>query len=160
MKVKSLSRVRLFATPWTTAYQAPPSMGFFRQEYWSGVPLPSPVQSLSNVQFFEPPWTATRQASLSFTISWSALRLMSIKWMMPSNHLTIRKAEHQRIAAFKLWCWRRLLRVPWTVRRSNQSILKENSPEYSLEGLISSRTDWFDLLQLRDFHSLHIRWKD
>ena len=42
MKVKSLSRVRLFATPWTTAYQAPPSMGFSRQEYWSGVPLPSP----------------------------------------------------------------------------------------------------------------------
>ena len=42
MKVKSLSRVRLFATPWTAAYQAPPSMGFSRQEYWSGVPLPSP----------------------------------------------------------------------------------------------------------------------
>ena len=43
MKVKSLSRVRLLATPWTAAYQAPPSMGFSRQEYWSGVPLPSPV---------------------------------------------------------------------------------------------------------------------
>ena len=49
---------------------------------------------------------------------------------------TIKIAEHQRIDAFELWCWRRLLRVPWTARRSNQSILKEISPEYSLEGLI------------------------
>ena len=48
---------------------------------------------------------------------------------------TIKKAEHQRIDAFELWCWRRLLRVPWTARRSDQSILKEISPEYSLEGL-------------------------
>ena len=47
---------------------------------------------------------------------------------------TIKKTEHQRIDAFELWCWRRLLRVPWTARRSNQSILKEISPEYSLEG--------------------------
>ena len=49
---------------------------------------------------------------------------------------TIKKAEHQRIDAFELWCWRRLLRVPWTARRSNQSILQEISPEYSLEGLM------------------------
>ena len=49
---------------------------------------------------------------------------------------TIKKAEHQRIEAFELWCWRRLLRVPWTARRSNQSILKEISPEHSLEGLM------------------------
>ena len=49
---------------------------------------------------------------------------------------TIKKAEHQRIDAFELWCWRRLLRVPWTARRSNQSILKEISPGYSLEGLM------------------------
>ena len=49
---------------------------------------------------------------------------------------TIKEAEHQRIDAFELWCWRRLLRVPWTARRSNQSILKEISPEYSLEGLM------------------------
>ena len=49
---------------------------------------------------------------------------------------SIKKAEHQRIDAFELWCWRRLLRVPWTTRRSNQSILKEISPEYSLEGLM------------------------
>ena len=49
---------------------------------------------------------------------------------------TVKKAEHQRIDAFELWCWRRLLSVPWTARRSNQSILKEISPEYSLEGLM------------------------
>ena len=49
---------------------------------------------------------------------------------------TVKKAEHQRIDAFELWCWRRLLRVPWTARRSNQSILKEISPEYSLERLM------------------------
>ena len=49
---------------------------------------------------------------------------------------TIKKAEHRRLDAFELWCWRRLLRVPWTARRSNQSILKEISPEYSLEGLM------------------------
>ena len=49
---------------------------------------------------------------------------------------TIKKIERQRIDAFELWCWRRLLRVPWTTRRSNQSILKEINPEYSLEGLV------------------------
>ena len=49
---------------------------------------------------------------------------------------TVKKAEHWRIDAFELWCWRRLLRVPWTARRSNQSILKEFSPEYSLERLM------------------------
>ena len=49
---------------------------------------------------------------------------------------TVKKAEHRRIDAFELWCWRRLLRVPWTARRFNQSILKEISPEYSLEGLM------------------------
>ena len=49
---------------------------------------------------------------------------------------TIKKAEHQRMDAFELWCWRRLLRVLWTTRRSNKSVLKEISPEYSLEGLM------------------------
>ena len=49
---------------------------------------------------------------------------------------TIKKAEHRRIDAFEMWCWRRLLRVPWTARRSSQSILKKSSPEYSLEGLM------------------------
>ena len=60
---------------------------------------------------------------------------------------TIKKAESQRIDAFELWCWRRLLRVPWTARRSNQSILKEISPEFSLEGLMLK-------LKLQDFGHL------
>ena len=56
--------------------------------------------------------------------------------MYGCENWTIKKAEHQGIDAFELWCWRRLLRVPWTARRSNQSILKEISPEYSLGGLM------------------------
>ena len=56
--------------------------------------------------------------------------------MYGCENWTIKKAEHQRIEAFELWYWRRLLRVPWTARRSNQSILKEISPQYSLEGLM------------------------
>ena len=55
---------------------------------------------------------------------------------------TIKKAEHQKIDAFELWCWRGLLRVPWTARRSNQSILMEISPEYSLEGLMLKLILW------------------
>ena len=63
---------------------------------------------------------------------------------------TIKKAEHQRIDAFKLWCWRRLLRVPWTARRSNQSILKEINSEYSLEGLmLKLKLQYFDHLMWR-----------
>ena len=60
---------------------------------------------------------------------------------------TIKKSEHQRIDAFELWYWRRLLRVPWTARRSNQSFLKEISPEYSLEGLmLKLKLQYFDHL--------------
>ena len=63
---------------------------------------------------------------------------------------TIKKVEHWRIDAFELWCWRRLLRVPWTARRSNQSILKEISPEYSLEGL---------MLKLKLQYFGHLMWR-
>ena len=63
---------------------------------------------------------------------------------------TVKKAECQRINAFELWCWRRLLRVPWTARRSNQSILKEISPEYSLKGLI---------LKLKLQYFGHLMWR-
>ena len=116
---KSLSRVRLFATSWTVAYQAPPSMGFSRQEYWSGLPFPSPgdlpdpgiepgspafqadaltsepevtylnFMSLSCVQLFVTPQTAAHQASLSITSSWSLLKLMSIELVLPSSHLIL-----------------------------------------------------------------------
>ena len=63
---------------------------------------------------------------------------------------TIKKVENWRIDAFELWCWRRLLRVPWTARRSNQSILKENNPEYSLEGL---------MLKLKLQYFSHLMWR-
>ena len=63
---------------------------------------------------------------------------------------TIREAEHRRIDAFELWCWRRLLRLPWTVRRSNQSILKEISHEYSLEGLMLKLQYFGHLIQRAD----------
>ena len=63
---------------------------------------------------------------------------------------TIKKAEHWRIDAFELWCWRRLLRVPWTARRSHQSTLKEISPEYSLEGL---------MLKLKLLYFVHLMWR-
>ena len=60
---------------------------------------------------------------------------------------TVKKAEHQRIDAFELWCWKRLLQVPWTARRSNQSTLKEISPKYSLEGLmVMLKLQYFDHL--------------
>ena len=63
---------------------------------------------------------------------------------------TIKKAEHQWIDAFELWCWRRLLRVPWTARKSNQSILKEISPEYSLEGLMLKLQYFGHLMRISD----------
>ena len=62
--------------------------------------------------------------------------MVSLVVMYGCESWTIKKAEHRRIDAFELWCWRRLLRVTWTARRSNQSILKKISPEYSLEGLM------------------------
>ena len=70
--------------------------------------------------------------------------------MYGCNSCTIKKAERQRIDAFELWCWRRLLRVPWTARRSNQSILKDISHEYSLEGLmLKLRLQYFGYLMRR-----------
>ena len=86
-----------FVTPWTVACQAPLSLGFPRQEYWSGLPFPSPKSSntcylhqavalLSRIWLSATPWTAEHQASLSLTISQSLLRLKSIESMMPSNN--------------------------------------------------------------------------
>ena len=69
--------------------------------------------------------------------------------MYGGESLTINKAEFQRIDAFELWCWRRLLRVPWTARRSNQSIVKEISPGCSLEGLMKLKLQYFGHLMRR-----------
>ena len=70
--------------------------------------------------------------------------------MYGCENWTIKKAEHQRTDAFELWCWRRFLRVPWTSRRSNQPILKEISPEYSVEGL---------MLKLKPQYFGHLIWR-
>ena len=128
MKVKSLSPVRLFETPWIAAHQAPPSMGFSKQEYWSGVPLPSPMSNLDSI-LKSRDITLPTKACLAKAMVFPVVMYGCESW-------TIKKAEHRRIDAFELWCWRRLLRVRWTARRSKQSILKEINPEYSLEGLM------------------------
>ena len=127
-KCQLLSRVRLFAAPWTAAYQAPPPMGFSRQEYWSGVPLPSPMTNLDSI-LKSRDITLLKKVHLVKAIVFPVVMCGCESW-------TVKKAECRRIDAFELWCWRRLLRVPWTSRKSNQSILKEINPECSLEGLM------------------------
>ena len=218
MRVKTLSRVPLLAIPWTAAYQAPPSMGFSRQEYWSGVPLPSLIlcaiqlqiigcnqgelemeflnkkivknkwwdgvvywpgflafpnqQKLIRGQTWDSgkallgsllqyqgartsnrfPYLLPREGGQACSLFGVGLwvcrditlptKLSLVKAMVfpgvmyGCERWTIKKAECRRIDAFQLWCWRRLLGVPWIARRSNQSILKEISPEYSLKGLM------------------------
>ena len=110
-------------TPWTAALQAPPPMEFSRQEYWSGLPLPSRQHIKKQRQHF------ADKGPYSQSYGFSSSHVGCKSW-------TIKKAEIQRIDFFKLWCWERLFRVPWTARRSNQSILKEINPEYSWEGLM------------------------
>ena len=84
-------------------------------------------------------------------MSWSLLKLMSDNQLIPIKfYRTIKKAEHQRTDAFQLWCWRRLLKVSWTAKRSTQSILKEINSEYSLEGLMLK-------LKLQSFG--HLMWR-
>ena len=134
----------------------------FGYQGWSRI---SSVQLLSRVWVFAIPWTGARQASLSITNSQSLFKRVSITSAMPSNHLILcrplllppsvfpsirvfssscvwmweldyKESWVPKIDAFELLCWRRFLRVPWTARRYNQSILKEISPGYSLEGLM------------------------
>ena len=128
VKVKTLSCVQLLATPWTAVHQAPPSMVFSRQEYWSGLPLPSLMINLDSI-------LKSRDITLPPKVCLVKAMVFPVV-MYGCESWTIKQAEHWRIDAFELWCWRRLLRVPWTARKSNQSLLKEISPEYSLEGLI------------------------
>ena len=111
MKVKSLSHVRLLATPWTAAYHAPPSMRFSRQEYWSGLPLPSPMTNLDSI---------LKSRNITLPTEVCLVKAMVFPGVMYGcESWTVKKAEHRRIDAFELWCWRRLLRIPWTARRSN-----------------------------------------
>ena len=102
-------------------------MGFSRPEYWSGLPLPSPT-SLDNI-------LKSRDVTLLTKIRLVKSKVFPVV-MYGCESWTIKKAEQERIDAFELWCWKGLLIVPWTARRSNQSVLKEISPEYSLEGLM------------------------
>jgi len=146
LNVKSLSRVRPSATPWIAALQAPPSMGFSRQEYWSGVPLPSPMTNLDSI-------LKNRDITLSTKVRLFKAMVFPVV-MYGCESWTIKKAEHRRMML--LYCgFGRLLRVLCTSRRSNQSILKEISPEYSLEwimlklklqyfGHLMQRTDSFE----------------
>ena len=192
VKVKSFSRVRLLATPWTVAHQAPPSMGFSRQEYWSGVPLFSPrsitswqingetMETVTVFIFLGSKITADGEIKRHSLLGRKAIT--NLDSILESRDITLltkvhlvkpmvfpvvmygceswpmKKAEGQRIDASELWCWRKLLRAPWTAGRSNQPILKQISPEYSLErlmmklqyfGHLTRRTDsWEKILML------------
>ena len=78
---------------------------------------------------------------------WWISQTRDVTYVQQKLSWTIKKAECRRIDAFELWCWRRLLRIPWTARRSNQPILKEISPEYSLEGLMLKLQYFSHLMQ-------------
>ena len=168
VKVKSLSRVRFLATPWTGAHHAPPSMGFSRQEYWSGVPLPSPAYQLYlnlkkkknqtwSVQFsrsvvsnslwpYEP--QHTRPPCPSPT-SRSPPKPMSIESVMPSSHLVL---CHPLLLpwifpSIRVFSNESALHIRWPKYRSfsfNISFNISSSKEHP--GLISLRMDWLDLL--------------
>ena len=103
-------------------------MGFSRQEYWSGVPLPSPMTNLDSI-------LKNRDIALLTNVCIVEVMIFPVV-MYGCESWTIKKAEHGRIDAFELWYWKRCLRVPWTARRSIQSILKEIRPGCSLEGLM------------------------
>ena len=99
VKVKSLSCVWLLATPWTAAYQAPPSMGFSRQEYWNGVPLPSQMTS---------PDSTLKSRDITLVTRVRLVKAMVFPVVMYGcESWTKKKAERRRIDAFELWCWRR-----------------------------------------------------
>ena len=120
------SHAQLCVTPQTAAHQAPLPTGFPRQEYWSRLLFPSPMTNLEIV-------LKSTEKALSTKVHLVKAKIYPVL-MYGCESWTKKKAEHQRIDAFELWCWRRLLRVPWTARRSNQSIPKETNSEYSLEG--------------------------
>ena len=97
------------------------------------------------------PWKKLKSREVTLSTKVHLVKAMVFPVVMYGcESWTIKKAEHWRIDPFKLWCWRRLLRVPWTARRSNQSILKEISPEYSLEGL---------MLKLKLQYFGHLVWR-
>ena len=143
----------------STDYSQPGSLliGFFRQECWSRLPFPlpgnlpnsgieplSPASLASSGQFFitELQLTGEKHRFELCGFTYTQILLNSKYYSTTPSVVygcegwTVKKAERRRTDAFELWCWRKLLRVPWTARRSNQSILKEISPGCSLEGLM------------------------
>ena len=108
-------------------------MGFSRQEYWSRLPFPPPGDRPN--PGIEPSSPKSRDITLPTKVRLVKAMVFPVV-MYGCESWTVKKAEHRRIDAFELWCWRRLLRVPWTARRSNQSILNEIGPGCSLEGLM------------------------
>ena len=158
-----------FVIPWTVACRAPLSMGFLRP-FLSPGDLPNPgiepvtVALVGGFFTTEPPGKPFHsKADAQWTLAkWIYIRHHfankgpnSQGYGFPSSHVwceswTIKKAEYWRTDASELSCWRRLLRVPWTVRRSNQSILKEIIPEYSLEGLMLQLQYFGHLMQRAD----------
>ena len=119
-------------------------MGFSRQEYWSGVPLLSPMTNLDSI-------LRSRDITLSTKVRLVKAMVFPVV-MCECESWTVKKAEHRRIDAFELWCWRRLLRVPWSARRSNQCIVREISPGCSLLGLmLKLKVQYFGyLMQIAD----------
>ena len=124
------SHVRIFVTLWTVALQAPLSIEFSRQEYWSGLLFLSSHEIKRRLLLGRQVMTnldsilKSRDITLSTKVRLVEAMVFSvIRYGCETIVWTIKKAECQRIDGFELWCWRRLLRVPWTARRSNQSIL-------------------------------------
>ena len=125
MKVKSLS----LATPWTAAYQAPPSMGFSRQKYWSGVPLPSLLTNLDSI---------LKSRDITWPTKVRLVKAMAFPvFMYGCESWTVKKAECRRIDAFELWCWRRLfLESPLDCKEIQPVHSEGDQPWISLEGMM------------------------
>ena len=135
------SRVQL-CEPMDAAHQAPLPTEFSRQEYWSGLPFSSPYdQPRQHIKkqrhYFANKGPCYQHYGFSNSHIWM--------WELDYN-----ESWAPKNGAFELWCWRKLFRVPWTARRSNQSFLKEISPEYSLEGL---------MLKLKLQYFVHLMWR-
>ena len=134
-----------FATPWTIVHQTLLSMEFSRQKYFSWLQITADSDCNHEIKkclLLERKTMINLDSVLIIRDITLLTKVCIVKAMVfpvvmyGCESWTIKKTECQRIDAFKPWCWRRVLRVPWTARRSNQSILKESNPEYSLEGLM------------------------
>ena len=143
---QSLGRVQLFATPWTVAYQAPPSMGFSRQEYWSGLPFPSPGD-LPNPGI--EPGSPEFQADALTSEPPSLPKLMSIESVMPSNHLILCHPLLLLPSIFpniRVFSNQSALCIRWP---KYWSFSFNISPSNEYSGLISFKMDWLDLLAVQ-----------